>query len=212
MIPSRRIFWRWHLGVTGLLLLAAIALISLGPRPAEPAGPGAILYLHLPAAVNMFVGAFVTFIAGVGFLGSRRRLWDDLAVAATQVTLVCCSVVLLTGVIWARSAWGSWWTWSPRLTFSLVLWLLYATALLVRPMIKPAARRAMVSAVYCIIAFIDVPLVYLTVKLLPDVHPASVELSAGMRRTLLVCLLATTCASAGLLIARYTAARKTPTM
>lgn len=213
MTPPRTILVRCYAAVTGVLVIAGAALAYLGQPPAQAGAPGAmILFLHLPAAINMFMGAFVIFVAGIGFLGSRRRLWDDLARAATQVTLLCCTVVLLSGMVWARAAWGSWWAWSPRLTFSLVLWFLYAASLLLRLLVSPGAPRAMVSAVYGIVAFVDVPLVYLSVKLLPDIHPASVELSADARRTLLVCLAAATSLCAGLLVARLAAIGKTPTI
>ena len=89
---------------------------------------------------------------------------------------VLCSIVLLTGMIWGRGAWGLWWTWSPRLTFSLMLWLLYVVYLIIRNSIESSQRRAVISAVYGVIAFLDVPLVYLSARLMPDIHPASIEL------------------------------------
>src|SRR6185369_3039387 len=90
-------------------------------------------------------------------------------------------------MIWGRQAWGEWWTWSPRLTFSLILWALYVGFVALRPLL-PANRRARVSCVYGILAFLDVPLVYMSTKLLPDVHPASIDLSAAARRMLLLCV------------------------
>jgi heme exporter protein C len=113
-------------------------------------------------------------------------------------------------MVWARVAWGAWWTWSPRLTFSLVLWLLYVAYLVVRPSIEPAGRRAVVSAVFGIVAFLDVPLVYLSVKLLPDIHPSSIALAPEMRRTLLVCLVPVTMICGGLIAAGVCAASRRP--
>jgi heme exporter protein C len=195
-----------------LALVGAATAMTLWYAPVEATmGPvQKIFYLHLPAAIGTFLAAFVVFLASVAYVGSRRREWDRLAVAAAQVTVLYCTVVLATGMVWAKVAWGVWWTWSPRLTFSLVLWLLYVAYLAVRPALEGGgpSKRAMVCAVYGIVAFLDVPLVYLSVKLLPDVHPDSITLAPPMRHTLLVAL------SAGLLLCltligfRYRTARR----
>ena len=112
-------------------------------------------------------------------------MWDDLAAAAAKVAVLLCSGVLITGMIWGRAAWGQWWTWSPRLTFSLILWLLYAVYLVLRSSIESGQRRAVVAAVYGLTAFLDVPLVWLSARLLPDIHPSSVQLAGPMKLTLL---------------------------
>jgi heme exporter protein C len=194
--------------VTLTLLAVAVAMCAWYAPVEATMGPvQKILYLHLPVALNTFVAAGIVFIASIGFIWSREPIWDDLAQAAARVAVLFSLVVLLTGMIWARSAWGQWWTWSPRLTFSLVLWLLYTAYLLIRPRIESPQRRALVCAVYGVIAFMDVPLVYLSVKLLPDIHPASVELEPRMRDTLLVWSAAITLLCAGLIWARYVLAR-----
>jgi heme exporter protein C len=97
-----------------------------------------------------------------------------------------------------------WWTWSPRLTFTLILWLLYLVYVMVRPAIESPDRRALVSAVYGIVAFLDVPLVYLTAWLMPqDIHPTSIGLSGAMKLTLAVWFIPVTLISCGLIAARY---------
>jgi heme exporter protein C len=111
--------------------------------------------------------------------------------------------VLLTGMIWGRSAWGQWWTWSPRLTFSLVLWLLYVVYLMIRASIESPQRRGIVAAVYGIVAFLDVPLVYLSVRLMPDIHPVSVQLAPEMKLTLAVWFVPVLMLGAGLIVALY---------
>jgi heme exporter protein C len=111
--------------------------------------------------------------------------------------------VLATGMIWGHSAWGAWWTWSPRLTFSLMLWLLYAVYLIVRSSIESPQRRAIVCAVYGLTAFLDVPIVYLSSKLLPDVHPSSIQLITPMKLTLLAWFVPVTMIAAGLVVARF---------
>lgn len=171
----------------------------------DQAGAQKIFYIHLPVAINAFLACFMVFIAGVGYLMQRKMWWDDLACASGKVAVLMCSIVLLTGMIWGRSAWNTWWSWTPRLTFSLVLWLLFVVYLMIRPSIESPQRRAIVSAVYGIIAFLDVPLVYLSTTLMPDdLHPQKVELGAvEMKYTLLYWFLPITLITAGLIIARF---------
>lgn len=209
MSTARRIgiplFW-----IATLVLFCAAAAMTAWYAPTE-ATMGVvqkILYLHLPVALNTFVAAGVVFIASIGYIWSREPIWDDLAHAAARVAVLYSLVVLLTGMVWARSAWGHWWTWSPRLTFSLILWLLYVAYLLIRPRMESVQRRALVCAIYGIIAFLDVPLVYMSVKLLPDIHPASVDLDPRMRDTLLVWCLPVTMLCAGLIWGRYAIAHR----
>ncbi len=167
-----------------------------------------IFYLHLPVAVNTFLACLVVFVASIGYLWTRNAWWDDLADAAARVAAVFCAVVLLTGMLWARGAWGAWWTWSPRLTFSLALFLLYVAYLVVRSSIESGHRRAVVAAVYGIVAFLDVPLVYLSARLMPDIHPSSIELAAPMKLTLGMFFIPVTLLAGGLITARYRLNRK----
>lgn len=193
---TRPLFWF----VTITLFAGGVALAARhAPTDAAMGSVQRILYLHVPTAMNAFLASFVVFVAGIGYIWQRRAGWDDLAHAAAKVAFVYCSVVLLTGMIWAHSAWGHWWTWSPRLTISLVLWLLYVVYLLMRPLIESDHRRAHVCALYGIVAFLDVPLVYLSVKLLPDIHPSNIALSPSMRSTLFYWYLPVTMTSLGLI-------------
>ena len=184
--------------VLGLVLVFAVVPTETTMGPVQK-----IFYLHLPVAINTFIACMVTFAASIGYLWLRRQFCDDLAVAGARVAVVLCSVVLLTGMIWARSAWGVWWTWSPRLTFSLVLWLLYVVYLVIRPSVESRQRRAVVSAVYGVVAFLDVPLVYLSVRLMPDIHPDSISLDPAMKLTLAFWFLPITMLSAGMLAGAF---------
>ncbi|MDY7107314.1 MAG: cytochrome c biogenesis protein CcsA [Planctomycetota bacterium] len=186
-------------------LLAACLLMLLFYTPVEKTmGPvQKIFYLHLPVAINTFAAAFVVFVASIGYLWQRRMWWDDLAAAAGKVTVLFCAIVLLTGMVWGRSAWGVWWTWSPRLTFSLILFLLYVVYLMIRPSVESPQRRAAISAVYGIAAFIDVPLVYLSVKMMPDIHPSSIALEPEMKLTLAAWFIPVTLVMVGFLFARF---------
>ena len=133
----------------------AVYLVAFRTPDEASAGPiQKIFYLHIPVATSTLLGCLVVFIASAGYLWQRTSGWDDLSASAAKVTVVLCTVVLLTGMIWGRGAWGRWWTWNPRLTFSLMLWLLYVGYLLIRNSIDSAQRRAVVAAVYGIIAFL----------------------------------------------------------
>ncbi|MCC6676424.1 MAG: cytochrome c biogenesis protein CcsA [Phycisphaerales bacterium] len=204
MFPPRHglipMFWT----ITLLLLALAGGLLAVyAPTEATMGEVQKIFYLHLPVALNMFLACSVVFVGSVGYAWQRRPAWDDLAQAGAQVAVLLCSVTLITGMIWGRSAWGHWWTWSPRLTFSLMLWLLYVVYLMIRPSIESPQRRALVSAVYGMVAFVDVPLVYLSTKLLPDIHPSGVDLDPAMWVTLIAWSIPITMLTAGLIHARF---------
>jgi heme exporter protein C len=193
-------FW----ALTALLFVAVVAMaIWYAPVEKSMGLPQKIFYAHLPVAINTFVAAFVVFVASIGYLWQRQTWWDDLACAAGKVTALFCAIVLLTGMTWARSAWGIWWTWSPRLTFSLALLLLYVVYPMVRSSIESPQRRAVVSAIYGVVAFLDVPLVYLSVKLMPDMHPSSITLEPPMKQTLMAWFVPVTMMLVGLILATY---------
>lgn len=192
--------------VLTLLAFIATTVMLLTYTPVEQTMREAqkVFYVHLPVAINTFLAATVVFVASIGYLWQRKMWWDDLAAAAGKITALFCAVVLITGMIWGKSAWGAWWTWSPRLTLSLVLFLLYVVYLMIRPAIESPQRRAVVSAVYGIAAFVDVPLVYLSVKLMPqDIHPDSIDLAPKMQLTLAAWFVPITLLMVGLVFTRF---------
>jgi len=194
-------YWLVALAALG----AAAAMLAFYTPTEQTMGPiQKIFYLHMPAAVNTLLCGAVVFVASLGFLWRRNLWWDDLASAAATVAVLLGLIVLATGMIWAHQAWGVWWTWSPRLTFTLILWLLYVVYVLVRPAIESRDRRALVCAVYGLVAFLDVPLVYLSARLIPqDIHPASIGLDGSMKLTLAVWFVPVTLIACGLVAARY---------
>lgn len=162
-----------------------------------------VFYFHLPIAICTFLCCFCNFVGSIGYLIQRKRKWDDFAAAGAAVSVLLCTGVLLTGILWARGAWGVWWTWSPRLTFSFMLWLLYVVYVLVRASIESSQKRAIVAAVYGLVAFLDVPLVYLSARLLPDIHPSSIGLAPSMKLTLGLCFIPIVLATIGLVYANF---------
>ncbi len=210
---NKTFFQNWGSLVYWFLTLIAFAvgvwLVFAVVPTEETMGPiQKIFYLHLPIAFNAFLVCTVTFVCSVGYLWKKQGYWDDLAVASARVAVLLCSIVLLTGMIWGHSAWGVWWTWSPRLTFSLVLWLLYVVYLVIRPSIEEKGRRSLVCAVYGIVAYLDVPLVYLSVRLMPDIHPRSIELAPEMTWVLLYWMLPVVMMTVGLLCEGYSVQRR----
>ncbi|MCC6680326.1 MAG: cytochrome c biogenesis protein CcsA [Phycisphaeraceae bacterium] len=183
---------------------------AYAPREQTMGDVQRIFYLHLPVAINTFLACLVVFIGAVGYLWQRRSVWDDLADAAARVAVAFGAVVLLTGMIWGHSAWGVWWTWSPRLTFSLALWLLYVVYLVLRSSIESRQKRATVGSVYALIAFLDVPLVYFSTRIIPEIHPTSVTLEPQMKTTLAFWFLPVTLLCVGLIVARFRLARGVP--
>lgn len=153
-----------------------------------------IFYTHLPLAWWSFVSFFVVCVAGFVYLRTRNRRWDALAGAAAEVGVVLSGLALISGSIWARHSWGVWWTWDPRLTTTMILWFLYAGYLVLRQVDMPRDRKASLCAVVGIVAFLDVPLVFLSARLWRSIHPAVFASKGGglepeMRITVIVAVL-----------------------
>jgi heme exporter protein C len=138
-----------------------------------------IIFFHVPAAITAMIGAFVAMLASVMFLIKKDFKYDSLAVAVTEVSLAFLLINLVTGSIWARVIWGVWWVWDVRLTSDLICWLLYAGYLMLRQAIEEPTRRATFAAIFSIFAFIDVPFVYLSIRLFRTQHPGPVFFSSN---------------------------------
>lgn len=130
-----------------------------------------IFYFHVPSAMMAFLSTFVMLAGSIGYLWTRRRVWDNLSRAATELALLFCAVVLLTGPIWAKPAWGVWWTWEARLTTTLLLALLLFGCLLVRRYAESPEQGARLAAVLGIVAALDVPVIYKAVDWWRGQHP-----------------------------------------
>jgi heme exporter protein C len=157
-----------------LLGAAAYAAFFIAPTELTMGVIQRIFYLHMPSAITAFAAFLVCFIANVQYVFRREPRWDWLGVSAAEVGLVFISVVLVTGPIWAHPVWGIWWTWDARLTSTFVLWLLYVSYLLLRTLVDDSDRRALLSAVFGIFAFLDVPLVYMSIRWWRTQHPQPV--------------------------------------
>ncbi len=136
-----------------------------------------IFYFHVPSAWLGFLAFFVVFCSSVAYLSTRNRKWELISVASAEIGVLFISLVLITGPIWAKPVWGIWWTWDTRLTSSLVLWLIYVAYLMLRRYLPDGSKRANLSAVVGIIGFIDVPIVYYSIRWWETQHPKAVMAS-----------------------------------
>ena len=142
-----------------------------------------IYYWHVANAFWLFGAVFVAGVSSIAFLFTRKARWDDIASGSVDVAIMFGAIVLLTGSIWAKAAWDVWWNWEPRLTMSLLLWLVFVGYALVRKFAGPSADR--VAAGMAIFGMVGVPFIYKMVG--QDSHPAAgsngvvATLGAGMR-------------------------------
>lgn len=133
-----------------------------------------IFYFHVASWWVAFIAFAVTFVASIGYLWKERKRFDDVALASTEIGVAFTTIGIVTGPIWAKYAWGVYWTWDPRLTTALVLWLVYIGYLMLRRYVPEETKRASLSAVVAIIAFVDVPIVFLAIRLWRTQHPQPV--------------------------------------
>ena len=150
-----------------------------------------IFYFHVPAAMTMFLAAFVCGIASVIYLFGRRAHADRFALAAAELASLFGLIVLVSGPLWARKAWGVWWDWDARLTSTLVLWLTFQAYLLLRRYGGPGSDR--LAAGIAIFAMANVPFVYWSVNVWRTLHPKTTvvpSLQAGMREPFWFCAFA----------------------
>ncbi len=158
------------------LLLLSYGLyqaLIVAPREQTMGDVQRIFYYHVPSAWTSMVLFFVNFCASIVFLIKRNVASDAVAVAAAEVGVVFCTVVLVTGPLWARPVWGIWWTWDARLTSTLVLWLIYVSYLILRRY-ATGGQTATLAAVLAIFGFLDVPLVYMAIRWFRTQHPQPV--------------------------------------
>lgn len=194
--------------VCALLGITAYASFYIAPTEQTMGAVQRIFYLHAPSGMTALMAFLISFVGSVAYILNRSPHWDWLAVASAETGIAFCTVVLLTGPIWAHPAWGVWWAWDARLTSTLVLWLLYVSYLVLRTMIEDPVRRAQISAFYGIFAFLDVPLVYGSIWWWRTQHPQPVVFTSGgldptMRKVFYLSWFSLTCLMALLIQQRY---------
>ena len=168
-----------------------------------------IFYYHVPSAWTAGVCFFVNFLASVVYLWKRNLGSDALAAASAEVGVAFCTIVLITGPIWARPVWGIWWTWDARLTTTLVLWLIYVSYLVLRRF-SAGGQTQVLAAALAIFGFVDVPIVYMSIRWFRTQHPSPVMgggensgLDPAMLHAFFWNLAAFTCVGIVLMVVRY---------
>jgi heme exporter protein C len=170
-----------RIAVTTWILVGAAAALAVGlvlafwwaPTDASTMGfSQKIFYFHVPIAESALVAFGIAFVAGILYLRRQDAKYDRLGVAAVRLGLLFSGLVMVTGMIWGKAAWGAWWAWEPRLTTFLILCLLYAGYFVLRGSVDDESRRATYGALFAIIAFVDVPITWFATRLLPaGLHP-----------------------------------------
>jgi heme exporter protein C len=194
--------------LTGALLSYALyeALVA-APTEQTMGDVQRIFYYHVPSAWTAFILFFINFFASVTYLIRRNAKADIVALVTAEVGVVFCTVVLVTGPIWARPVWGIWWTWDLRLTLTLVLWLIYVSYLVLRRF-SSSGQTPLLAAVLAVFGALDVPLVYFSIWFFRTQHPQPVIGGGGsidprMLRVLLINWLAFSCFAALVCWSRY---------
>ncbi len=172
-------------GVDWLLTIAAVACIGASiralfytPIDAMLGAAQKIFYVHVPAAVaGLYIACGLLAIASIMYLWIKDDRLDRLAESAAEVGLVFMGIVLVTGPIWARTSWGTWWVWEARITSTLFLWMLVLGYLVLRGAVESTENRARLSAVMGSLAALLVPFIHLTVKLFRGMHPQPVVIA-----------------------------------
>ncbi len=133
-----------------------------------------VFYFHVAASWTGMLGFLVATVAAIAYLRSGDLKWDTASLAGIEIGMVFIALGIISGSIWARPVWNTWWTWDPRLTTTLIMELIYAAYLLLRSGLDEPRRRARLSAVYAIVGFISVPLTFISIRVFRTIHPVLV--------------------------------------
>jgi len=188
----------WTGSVFLLMVVNFYSIIWGTPMVPDQEWAQKIFYLHVPSAWVGFFSYFIVMIAGILFLSKKDHKWDRVGLAAAEIGTLFLILLLITGPIWAKPIWGRAWIWEPRLTTTLVLFLIYMGYFMIRSFGDYPERSARTGAVLGIIAFVDVPIIFLSVKFwIPDIqsHP-QVEMSSQPSGILLPFLFSMFCFTA----------------
>lgn len=162
----------------GLVGVSIILIFLYAPADAVQGDVQRVFYLHLPAAWLAYLSFFIIFGSSILYLLRGTPRWDRLARSAAELGFIFTTVVLLTGSIWGRPIWGTWWTWDARLTTTLILWFIYLGYFLLRAYVTDPERGARYAAVLGIIGFVDIPIIHMSVRWWRTLHPQPVVVRA----------------------------------
>lgn len=161
--------------LAALALVAAFCLVMFyAPQEAEMGMVQKVFYFHVASGWTGMLGFLVATVCAVAYLKSNDLKWDVAGLAGVEIGMVFMLLCIVSGSIWARPIWNTWWTWDPRLTTALVMELVYAAYLLLRSSVDEPARRARFAAVYAIVGFLSVPMTFLSIRIFRTIHPVIV--------------------------------------
>ena len=171
----------WLLALSVLAMAGAfVRVMFFTPVEARQGVAQKIFYIHVPSA---FIGLYIAFgivaVAGALYLWLRDERLDRIAASSAEVGVVYMTVVLLTGPMWGKPIWGTWWTWDARLTLTLFIWFVFVGYLILRGAIEDPATRARYSAVLGVLGALLVPFIHLSVYLFRTLHPMPIILKPG---------------------------------
>jgi len=181
-----------------LAISAALYLIFMWVPNEKIQGPvSKIIYFHISSAWLAFFAFFVVMVCSIAYLRTKDLKWDIYACASAEIGILFTTIVLVTGPIWGRASWNAWWTWDHRLTTTLILWFIYIAYLMIRSAFNEEEKKARLSAIFGIIGFIDVPIVWMSIRWWRTIHPNIVSsggfaMDPSMVQTLMVSLAAFT--------------------
>ncbi len=171
----------WLLGPLYLMMVLSLyGTFLYAPTESEMGEVQRIFYFHVGAAWNAFLAFLVVFLAGIVYLTTGKRRWDHLAAASAEVGVIFTTIVLCTGPIWAKPVWNTWWPWGdPRVMTTLVLWLIYVSYLILRNSLPDGEKKYRYCAVFGVIGFLDVPIVWFSIRLWRTIHPVVITKSGA---------------------------------
>jgi heme exporter protein C len=161
------------------MVFALYMIFIFAPRESTQGDAQRIFYLHVPLAAFGYVGAFLVGFGSIRYLMTRDSKWDRLGHAAAEVAVAFITAQLITGSLWARPIWGPWWVWDVRTTMQVVLYLIFIAYVMLREFVPEGPKRAILSAVFGLLAMIDVPINYLAIYLFRTQHPQAVVSPGG---------------------------------
>ena len=159
-------------GITLVIMVVAIYMV-FGYAPIEQVMGlvQKVFYFHVASAWVGMLAFMAAVAAAIAYLAKRDPVWDLVGLGAIEIGLAFCLITIISGSIWARPIWNTWWTWDPRLTTATIMELVYAAYLMLRAGIEDPERRARFGAVYAIIGFISVPLTFFSIRIYRTIHP-----------------------------------------
>ena len=161
--------------VTLILMLASTyAALIYAPTEVIMGNIQRIFYFHMGTVWVATVAFIIVFISSIFYLIKGKKKWDVLAYTSAEIGVLFITLTIITGSIWAKPVWGTWWTWDPQLTTTFILWILYIVYLLIRVNSGYDEKKAKYSAVFAIIAFIDLPLVYISARVMRGISSSSI--------------------------------------